>query len=40
MVHVRKTPGGKREVGAAFPFAMPSFWNVQFPPPDWTRYMG
>jgi hypothetical protein len=40
VVHVREIPGGKNEVGIAFPFAMPKFWNVQFPPPDWTPYMG
>jgi len=40
VVHVREIPGGKNEVGVAFPYAMPRFWNVQFPPPDWTPYMG
>jgi hypothetical protein len=40
VVHVREIPGAKSEVGIAFPFAMPKFWNVQFPPPDWTPYMG
>jgi hypothetical protein len=22
-----------------FPFAMTKFWNVEFPPPDWTPFM-
>jgi hypothetical protein len=39
VVHVRETPMGKNDVGVAFPFAMPQFWNVDFPPPDWTPYM-
>lgn len=39
VVHVREKPIGKNEVGVSFPFAMPKFWNVQFPPPDWTPYM-
>lgn len=40
VVHVREAPGGKSEVGIAFPHAMPRFWNVDFPPPDWTPFMG
>ncbi|HYL83072.1 MAG TPA: hypothetical protein VE263_02465 [Candidatus Angelobacter sp.] len=40
VVHVREIPGAKNEVGVAFPFAIPRFWNVQFPPPDWAPYMG
>jgi hypothetical protein len=40
VVHVREKPGGKDEVGVAFPAAMPSFWNVSFPPPDWSPFMG
>jgi hypothetical protein len=39
VVHVREIPGGKNEVGVAFPYGMPRFWNVQFPPPDWTPFM-
>lgn len=39
VVHVREISGAKNEVGVAFPFAMPRFWNVQFPPPDWAPYM-
>ncbi len=39
VVHVREVHTGKSEVGITFPFAMPKFWNVQFPPPDWTPYM-
>jgi hypothetical protein len=39
VVHVREKPIGKNEVGVTFPFAMPKFWNVQFPPPDWTPYL-
>jgi hypothetical protein len=39
VVHVREKPIGKNEVGIAFPFAIPKFWNVDFPPPDWTPYL-
>ncbi len=39
VIHVREMIAGKNEVGIAFPYAMPSFWNVQFPPPDWKPYM-
>lgn len=39
VVHVREIPGGKNEVGVAFPFPMPRFWHVQFPPPDWMPFM-
>ena len=39
VVHVREKPIGKNEVGVAIPFAMPKFWNEQFPPPDWAPYM-
>ena len=39
VVHVREIPGGKNEVGVAFPYAMPRFWHVQFPPPDWIPFM-
>jgi hypothetical protein len=39
VVHVREKPIGKNDVGIAFPFAMPQFWNVDFPPPDWTPYL-
>jgi hypothetical protein len=39
VVHVREKPIGKKEVGISFPFAMPKFWNAQFPPPDWTPYL-
>ena len=40
VVHVRESLAGKGEVGIAFPYAMPRFWNVDFPPPDWTPFMG
>ena len=40
VVHVREALGGKSEVGIAFPHPMPRFWNVDFPPPDWTPFMG
>jgi hypothetical protein len=40
VIHVREMIAGKKEVGIAFPYAMPTFWNVQFPPPDWTPYLG
>jgi hypothetical protein len=39
VVHIRDKPIGKNEVGVSFPYAMPKFWNVQFPPPDWTPFM-
>src|SRR6267378_7800292 len=39
VVHVREKPIGKNDVGIAFPFAMPQFWNVDFPPLDWTPYL-
>ena len=39
VVHVREKPIGKNEIGIAFPFAMPKFWNVEFPPPDWKPFM-
>lgn len=39
VVHVREKPIGKNEIGVAFPFAMPKFWNVEFPPPDWKPFM-
>jgi hypothetical protein len=39
VVHVRDKPIGKNEVGIAFPFAIPKFWNIEFPPPDWTPYL-
>jgi hypothetical protein len=39
VVHIRDKPIGKNEVGIAFPFAMPKFWNVAFPPPDWEAFM-
>lgn len=39
VIHVRERTTGKNEVGIAFPYAMPRFWNVQFPPADWTPYM-
>jgi hypothetical protein len=36
---VREKPIGKNDVGVAFPFAMPKFWNVDFPSLDWTPYL-
>lgn len=39
VVHVREIPDGKTQVGVAFPYAMPRFWHVQFPPPDWMPFM-
>ena len=39
VVHVRGMPMGKNEVGIAFPYPMPKFWNVEFPPPDWTPFL-
>ena len=39
VVHVREKSFGKNEIGVAFPFAMPKFWNVEFPPPDWSPFL-
>jgi hypothetical protein len=39
VVHVRDRPAAKNEVGIVFPCAMPKFWNVDFPPPDWKPYL-
>lgn len=39
VVHIMQKPSGKNEVGVAFPFAAPKFWNIQFPPEDWTPYI-
>ncbi|HXY26378.1 MAG TPA: hypothetical protein VEI73_17125 [Candidatus Acidoferrum sp.] len=39
VVHVREILGGKTHVGIAFPYAIPRFWHVQFPPPDWMPFM-
>jgi hypothetical protein len=39
-VHIREKPiGSKSEAGIAFPFAVPKFWKVEFPPPDWTPFL-
>jgi len=39
VVHIIEKPGSKNDVGIAFPYPMPKFWNMDFPPPDWTPYM-
>lgn len=39
VVHVVEKSFGKNEVGIAFPFAMPKFWNVEFPPADWKPFI-
>jgi hypothetical protein len=39
VIHVRDNPYGKKEVGIAFPFPNPQFWNIEFPPPDWKPFM-
>ena len=39
VVHVREKSIGKNEIGVEFPFAMPKFWNVDFPPPDWVPFL-
>jgi hypothetical protein len=39
VVHVKDNPFGKNEVGIAFPFPNPHFWNMDFPPPDWKPFM-
>lgn len=38
VVHVREKPGGKNEVGIAFPFPKPDFWAIDFPPEDWKPF--
>jgi hypothetical protein len=35
VIHVKKNLGAKNEVGIAFPFPKPEFWNIDFPPADW-----
>jgi hypothetical protein len=39
VIHVKENPFGKKEVGIAFPFPNPHFWNLDFPPPDWKSFM-
>ncbi len=39
VVHILEKPGGKNEIGISFPYPMPEFWNVGFPPPDWKPYL-
>jgi hypothetical protein len=39
VIHTKDNPFGKREVGIAFPFPNPRFWNLDFPPPDWKPFM-
>ena len=38
VIHVRKCVAGKNEVGIAFVSPRPKFWNIAFPPPDWTAF--
>jgi hypothetical protein len=38
VVHVRESHTGKQEVAVAFPYPMPQFWNLAFPPPDWKPF--
>ncbi len=40
VVHVRESQTGKHEVAVAFPYPMPQFWNLAFPPPDWKPLGG
>jgi len=39
VIHVKDNPFGKNEVGIAFLRPNPYFWNLEFPPPDWTPYL-
>ena len=39
VVHVKGNPFGKNEVGISFPRPNPHFWNLDFPPPDWTPFL-
>jgi len=38
VVHVRDSQTAKHEVAIAFPYPMPQFWNLAFPPPDWKPF--
>jgi len=38
VVHVKEIHDAKNEVGVAFAFPNPKFWNIQFPPEDWKPY--
>jgi hypothetical protein len=39
VVHVRDNPHGKKEVGVSFSLANARFWNIDFPPENWTPYL-
>ncbi len=39
VIHVKKNPFGKDEVGIEFPSPNPHFWNLDFPPPDWKPFL-
>jgi hypothetical protein len=38
VVRVKEIHGPKNEVGVAFSFPNPKFWNIEFPPEDWKPY--
>jgi hypothetical protein len=38
VVHIKEIHDAKNEVGVAFSFPNPKFWNIQFPPEDWKPY--
>jgi hypothetical protein len=40
VVHIRESHSGKNEVAIAFPYPIPQFWNLAFPPPDWKPFEG
>ncbi len=38
VVHIKEIHDVKNEVGMAFSFPNPKFWNIEFPPEDWKPY--
>jgi hypothetical protein len=39
VVHIHDRPMSKNEVGIAFLHPAPKFWNINFPPLDWTPFL-
>lgn len=38
VVRIKEIHDAKNEVGIAFSFPNPKFWNIQFPPEDWKPF--
>jgi hypothetical protein len=38
VVHIKEIHDAKNEVGIAFSFPNPKFWNIDFPPEDWKPF--